>query len=236
MRTGRMFGVLFVLTGVPAFSLHSQPRPNPLTFDEARTLVATYCQGCHRGTSPPGDLDLTKFASLEKVLAEPQTWENVSLRVRIGEMPPKGLPAPAEPERMRFLSWIESTLRACACSAGIRPGPDPLRRLNRSEYTSTIRDLLNIQINAGHDLPIEGAGGEGFDNAAGTLTLSPLHAEKFLEAAGEALNYAFKEPRSREILLIARPDQTTSPEQAARQVLARFLPRAFRRPVTEEEI
>ena len=37
------------------------------------------------------------------------------------------------------------------------------------------------------DLPADGAGGEGFDNAAETLFLSPMHAEKYLEAAREAL-------------------------------------------------
>ena len=32
-------------------------------------------------------------------------------------------------------------------------------------------------------LPADGAGGEGFDNAAETLFLSPIHAEKYLDAA-----------------------------------------------------
>jgi hypothetical protein len=236
MRTAGSFSVLLLLTCVRAPYLRSQSRPAPLNFEEAQALVGTYCGTCHKGPSPPGDLDLTKFTTPQGVLAEPQTWEKVSLRVRMGEMPPKGLPTPREPERGRFLLWIESNLRAASCPSGTPPGPYSVRRLNRNEYSSTIRDLLNIQINAGHDLPIDGAGGEGFDNSAGTLTLSPLHAEKYLEAASEALHYAFKEPRSREILLIAQPNQTTSPQQAAREILAAFLPRAFRRPVTPAEI
>src|SRR5207302_8764750 len=98
------------------------------------------------------------------------------------------------------------------------------------------RDLLNIQINAGHALPDDGGGGEGFDNAAETLTLSPLHIEKYLDAAREALGYALKDSQARRALLIAEPDHDTSPEEAARRILAAFLPRAFRRPVKPGEM
>jgi hypothetical protein len=110
------------------------------------------------------------------------------------------------------------------------------RRLNREEYSATIRDLLNIQISAGHALPADGAGGEGFDNAAETLFLSPIHAEKYLEAAGQALEYAARDPRARAVFLIAEPDSGTTPEQAAAKILESFLPRAFRRPARPAEL
>jgi hypothetical protein len=111
-----------------------------------------------------------------------------------------------------------------------------MRRLSRDEYASTMRDLLNVAFNAGHALPSDGAGGEGFDNAAETLFLSPIHAEKYLEAARESLDYAAKDPKSRKTFLIAEPREGVSPEQAARQVLDAFLPRAFRRPVNSGEV
>jgi hypothetical protein len=68
-----------------------------------------------------------------------------------------------------FSTWIATTLHKGACADGITPQAFPLRRLNRNEYTATVRDLLNIPVNAGRNLPIDGAGGEGFDNAAETL-------------------------------------------------------------------
>jgi hypothetical protein len=151
-------------------------------------------------------------------------------------MPPKGSLAPSIEERQRFVSWIETTLHGAACADGISPGPATVRRLNREEYSATISDLLNIQIGAGHALPAEGAGGEGFDNAAETLFLSPIHAEKYLEAAAQALDYAAKDPRSRRTFLIAEPDDGTPPEETARIILAKFLPRAFRRPVNAQEL
>ena len=57
------------------------------------------------------------------------------------------------------------------------------------------------------------------------------HAEKYLEAAKLALNYASKDPRARAKFLVAVPGPGVSPEAAARTILAEFLPRAFRRPV-----
>src|SRR3979409_1684266 len=99
-----------------------------------------------------------------------------------------------------------------------------------------MRQLLNVQFNAGRSLPEDGAGGEGFDNAAETLFLSPILAEKYLEAAKEELNITFKNPKTREAILIARPGPDSPPEQAARKSLAGFLPRDFRRPVRDDEV
>jgi hypothetical protein len=151
-------------------------------------------------------------------------------------MPPKGSPAPGLDERDKFVSWVDTALRNAACSVGLVPGPAPLRRLNRDEYSATIRDLLNIQVSAGHALPADGAGGEGFDNAAETLFLSPIHAEKYLEAARQALEYAAKDPRARAVYLIAAPDGQTTPADAAKKILDAFVPRAFRRPARTGEV
>src|SRR4249920_3392237 len=111
-----------------------------------------------------------------------------------------------------------------------------MRRLSRDEYGATVRDLLNVHFNAGHGLPADGAGGEGFDNASETLFLSPIHAEKYLDAAAEALDYGAKDPRSRKSFLIAEPGPGMPPEDAARKVLEAFVPRAFRRPAKSGEV
>ncbi len=206
------------------------------TFYHARALVKTYCLECHQGKSAPAKLDLARFSTEATIAGQPKIWNRVMARVRDGEMPPQGKPAPAAKERQSFASWIDRTLRSAACADGISPGPAPLRRLNRSQYAATIRDLLNIHFNAGHALPADGAGGEGFDNAAETLFLSPLHAEKYLDAARQALDYGAKDPRSRARFLVGEPDATTEPDQAARKVLEAFLPRAFRRPAKPEEV
>ena len=155
----------------------------------------------------------------------------LALRVRNGEMPPKGAPAPPADQREQFTNWVTASVREAACAAGAMPSPTGIRRLNRDEYAATIRDLLDIQMDLTSSLPADGAGGEGFDNAGETLFLSPLLSEKYMKAAKFAMDVAAKEYKSREKILVARPGNGVSPEQAAREILKAFLPRAFRRPV-----
>jgi len=151
-------------------------------------------------------------------------------------MPPKGAPAPALDLREQFTGWTADRLHATACSTGITPGPAPIRRLNRDEYTATLCDLLDIHLDIGASLPAEGAGGEGFDNAAETLFLSPLLSEKYMELAKFAMDFAAKEYKPRTQILVAKPGSGVTPKQAAQAILQAFLPRAFRRPVEEADV
>lgn len=198
--------------------------------------MKTYCLKCHQTKTALAGFNLDRFPTLDSMHQQRRTWTKVLARLRDGEMPPQGNPVPSAEQREKLVAWLDNTLRVAACADGIAPTAAPIRRLNKAEYAATVRDLLNIHINAGRALPAEGAGGEGFDNAAETLFLSPVHAEKYLEAAKLALDYAMKDPRSTAVFLTAKPDKDHTPEQAGRKVLEAFLPRAFRRPATPVEI
>src|SRR5215831_12350071 len=185
------------------------------SFDDAQRFLGANCRACHQGTSPAGGFALREIATAETMRTRPERWNKLALRVRHGEMPPKGAPAPPLADRERFLDWADSALRAAVCSAGSTPKPTPVRRLNRDEYAATVRDLLDLQTDLTNFLPADGAGGEGFDNAGETLFLTPLLAEKYLDAAKFALDAAFKEFKPRARILVARPGDGVTPEQAA---------------------
>lgn len=206
------------------------------SFDQAQALMKTYCAACHTGKSAVGGFNITRYNTMKDMLDDPRKIAAAVRRVRENQMPPLGKPAPPMDQRDKFVAWLDGSLHTAACADGIAPVRAPIRRLNRNEYSATVRDLLNIHINAGRDLPADGAGGEGFDNAAETLFLSPVHAEKYLEAAKQALNYASKDPRSRARFMIAQPSGQFSPDVPARRILEAFVPRAFRRPVREGEV
>jgi hypothetical protein len=179
-------------------------KPTALS-DEVSTFLKAYCLRCHQGESPKGKLDLTQFQTRESMTDEPQRWAKIAARVQAGEMPPKGSKRPPREELDQFAADVNKTLLACLCESGPKPGPAPLRRLNRTQYGATLRDLLGVQASLGQLLPEDGAGGEGFDNAAETLLISPLHAEKYLEAARAALEYGVKDPRSRRAFFTSKP-------------------------------
>lgn len=226
-----------------ALALHPQLRAyEPYTFEQARRFLTAHCEACHNAKTATGGFNIFKYPAKEAMLEDSREMQSVLRRVREGQMPPVGRPSPPAGDRDAFTAWLESSLRTAACAEGLSPARALLKRLNRDEYSATIRDLLNIHINAGRDLPADGAGGEGFDNAAETLFLSPVHAEKFLDAAREALRYAFSDTRARARFLVAeagRPEPSGPPltaEQAGRKVLETFVPRAFRRPALEGEV
>lgn len=211
--------------------------PTPLwRADDALQFVRQYCVECHDGSEGEAGLDLSAFDGSERIAADTDGWNTLLRRVRDHEMPPRDSVVPALQEREAFVAWVRSTLQQAACAGGIVPGPPQMRRLNRSEYAATLRDLLGIHVDAGQGLPDDGAGGEGFDNARETLFISPIHAEKYLEAARRAIDYAWREPQARQRIVTAEPDDATTPEQAAQRVLQHFLPRAFRRPATADEL
>lgn len=230
----RFFLTLLVL--VPAALL---AQPEPYSFAEAQTYLTTYCKACHSGKAGVGGFSIERVAAEESLKTEALKWTALNRRVHNGEMPPKNSPAPELDERERFTAWVAQTLRAEACGAGsggIAPGPAPLRRLNRDEYTATVQALFDLHLDIGSALPLDGAGGEGFDNAAETLFLSPLHSEKYMEVAQRTVDFAAREHKSRQKILIAKPGPGVTPEQAARKIITAFLPNAFRRPMTEAEI
>lgn len=205
------------------------------SFADSQQILKMYCASCHSGKAAVGGFNVSRVASPASLRTHQQSWNNLATRVHNGEMPPKGAPAPSLEQRESFVRWVQETLRAEACAAGMSPGPAPVRRLSRSQYSATVRDLLNLHIDSGAALPADGAGGEGFDNAAETLFLSPIHAEKYLDAAKHALTAAAKDSRARAKFMIAKPGNGVSPEQAARAILQDFLPRAFRRPAKETD-
>lgn len=243
------------ITAVLLFSMAASSASMACDDDEAKLLSAgagaflkAYCLKCHEGKSAEGKLDLAQFQTAASVSDHPPRWARIAARVQIGEMPPEESRKPTREEREQFVAEISKTLLTVLCAAGPQPGPAPLRRLNRTQYSATLRDLLGIQASLGNLLPEEGAGGEGFDNAAETLFLSPLHAEKYLEAARAALDYGSKDPRSRRVFMTSRPgsegrreEAPATPDdpqtaQSARAILERFIPRAFRRPAREGEV
>ena len=97
-------------------------------------------------------------------------------------MPPKGAAQPSQKELTQLSEWITRELRRVRTASQQLSGQVVLRRLNRAEYSNTIRDLVGISYEAGKDLPADPAA-YGFVNIGSALSISPLQMEKFLRAA-----------------------------------------------------
>jgi hypothetical protein len=205
-------------------------------FAEASEILRASCSDCHAAGAGEGGFSIDEISTRESVDAATDRWMTVRERIVERTMPPADAePLPAK-ERERLAEWIDDAVLEAILDRGPQAGPPNLRRLARHEYANTVRDLLEVHFNAGEDLPEDGAGGEGFTNAAETLTISPIHAEKYLAAATRALDYASRDSSARDRLLATRPGEEMSEREAAAKNLKRLAARAYRRPVDDGEV
>lgn len=107
---------------------------------------------------------------------------------------PSSKPRPSKSTSDAVNQWIDEKALGVVCAGTPKPGRVTLRRLNREEYGNAMRDLLGIGYRVGEDLPADDVG-DGFDNQADVLTLSPLHLEKYLANAEQAVSQAWRSLR-----------------------------------------
>jgi hypothetical protein len=136
--------------------------------------------GCHNSRLRTGNLALDELDPVH-VAAAPDVWEKVARKLRTREMPPAGSRRPDDETYRRLIVSLESDLDTAAL-ASPHPGRVPVHRLNRTEYTNAIRDLLALDVD-GRQLIADEPAGNGFDNVASVLTASPALIESYLSAA-----------------------------------------------------
>ena len=85
--------------------------------------------------------------------------------------------------------YIERAFERADASIPQDPGRITARRLNRNEYTNTIRDLLGVRFRAEKYFPADDSG-DGFDNIGDVLTVSPLLTERYLSASERIARWA----------------------------------------------
>jgi hypothetical protein len=159
------------------------------TFQTAvQPFVAKNCFGCHNDKLQSGGLNLKAATD---IATSRDQWEHVVQKLKAGEMPPKGMPAPAAEQVASVTKWLEDEFAREDAAMKPDPGRVTARRLNRYEYNSTVRDLLAVDFRPADDFPTDDFG-YGFDNIGDVLTLSPTLMEKYLTAARKIAKLAIE--------------------------------------------
>ena len=145
-------------------------------------MLDRYCITCHNQTLKTAGLVLDGF-DMTRVGRDADTWERVARKLRTREMPPPGLPRPDQ-RHLRTRDARRSKPRSMRRRPPIPiPGRVIVHRLNRTEYTNAVRDLLALDIDGRSLLPADEPDQQGFDNVAGVLSVSPRLLENYLAAA-----------------------------------------------------
>ncbi len=148
----------------------------------SRELFDKYCVTCHneRTKARYANLALDKI-DLADVGAHAEVLEKVVRKLRMGQMPPEGLPRPDAAMVDAFATSLETALDRAAAAAP-NPGRVATHRLNRAEYVNAIYDLIALRVDGTELLPSDMAG-FGFDNNAEVLSITPALMSRYITAA-----------------------------------------------------
>jgi hypothetical protein len=106
----------------------------------------------------------------------------------------------------------------------------PLRRLTRFEYANSVKSILGVDSAPADALPVDEVT-DGFSNNAEVLTVSPLHAEKYVLVSEELAKAAVGDVSR----LTTCDVSARGEEPCARDFANKLGRRAFRRPLTAED-
>ena len=155
----------------------------PLLAQAAPTaFLEKHCVACHNAKTKRADVSL-HLLKADADWAKDRKLADAVLRVlKAGEMPPPKKPQPTVADREAFTASVQGALALADRTARPDPGRVVIRRLNRTEYDNTIRDLVGVDSHPSEDFPSDDIG-HGFDNIGDVLTLPPVLMERYLAAA-----------------------------------------------------
>ncbi len=156
-----------------------------------RALLQRYCAGCHNNQAKTGGVTFQGFDPAA-VAGNAELLERVLRKMKNGQMPPAGAPRPDPASSAKFSKSLETALDADAATHP-NQGRAGIHRLNRAEYSNAIRDVFDLDINAGAMLPVDDSG-YGFDNIGAVLSLSPALLDRYLAVARKVSRFAVGDP------------------------------------------
>ena len=182
--------------------------------NDLQKLATESCLDCHDDAGKAGGLSLEQLG-FEMTQQNAATWLRSLQQIERGYMPPPDHDQPTLKLREAAVRDLEDRLVAFH-SKHRKDRSTVLRRLNRTEYRNTVRDLLQLRI--GDDLTSEFPGDQrdhGFATNGEKLVTSGFLLRKYLEAAEQIVERAVHfEPKPAERRWDMRPpfDRTTGAE------------------------
>jgi hypothetical protein len=175
-----------------------------------RAFFEQHCIECHDADSKKGGLDLTVLPGTFTASADFARAVKIHDRIQSGEMPPKKKPRPPVSKRKLTTQWLHDSLVAAEQARIANQGQTRIRRLTRTEYENTLRDLFEMPgLAVKGELPADGSA-HGFDTNSDALDISHVNLAKYIETADKTLDLAIatqpKAPvvRKRRISLVNR--------------------------------
>lgn len=162
------------------------------TYDkQVKPLLEQFCFDCHSDGVRKGKFALDEHKDYGELKSDLKHWDHVRQMLNTHVMPPLDKDAPSLEQRDGLVKWIDENI-FWFDPASPDPGHVVIRRLNKSQYNNTIRDLLFLyDMRAAEEFPPDDTG-YGYDNIGAVLSLSPMLMEKYLRASRKVAEAAIK--------------------------------------------
>ena len=154
--------------------------------DGLRPFWEKHCVSCHGPEVQKRKLRLDTLPAAFGGKDTAATWTKVLDRLERGEMPPKSEARPPVKEAGAVVAALRKRLHEASLARQQVDGRVVLRRLNRIEYETTLRDLLGAPVEVKELLPDDNVTA-GFDKVSAALEVSSSHLLRYQEAAEKAL-------------------------------------------------
>ncbi len=179
----------------PATHTTSAEAGNPgraaTAYQEQNQVIGRFCLRCHNDSSMRGGLSLESF-DVGQAHESAEIAEKMIRKLEAGMMPALPAQRPDDETLTALVAALASRVDDAA-AANPNPGGRTFQRLNRVEYERSVRDLLELDIDAGAYLPPDPLSA-GFDNIADVQGLSATVMEGYLSAAAEISRLAVGDP------------------------------------------
>jgi mono/diheme cytochrome c family protein len=217
-----LVAVVFAMTRPAPFSTADEPDKAPAGPAspplEAREVYAkvvkpflqAHCVKCHNDKETRAGFRIDTLGADFLVGKTADHWKEIYDNIGLGNMPPKKEPRPAISDAKLVMDWIDQEIRDAKRRA--RNSSGRTRRLNRTEYFNTLRDLFDLDENYVRslvdELPPDGKL-DGFDRARASLFIDQAQLAKYFELADRVLN---------ERVLMPKPSATVPIKEFAKDM------------------
>jgi hypothetical protein len=212
-------------------------------------ILERSCVKCHGGEKIKGKVDFSRIRTEADADAHFDLWETVTSVLQAGEMPPEDEPPLTAAEKEAIVGWYRQRLEA---PIEALPGIFRPRRLSGPEYRNTLRSLFGFDLKVsvakaeqtmtGEEslvlklLPTDPPGASGFVNDTQGARISSVIWDEYAHLSDVALEKLFSNSGREQLSRFTGATAVDFSTAQAEALIRRFVPRAMRRPVAEEQL
>lgn len=180
--------ILATVPGAPAVVANEADQALAQFDSSVRPVLTTHCVRCHGPRKAEADLRIDRLNPDILSGSDAEIWHDVLNKLNLGEMPPEDEPGLSERDHGRVVNWITGEIERVVEHQRSTGGRVVMRRLTRYEYSNTMRDMFDVDLDFGKDLPPDPPATKHFVNLGAAQRTSSLQVEQYLQVARQALD------------------------------------------------